>query len=40
MHNVKAVVAWKLGSPLGRCGAKRHNQAKEQEKEGCITDSK
>ena len=29
-------VTWKLGSPLGGCQTKRHNQAKEWEKEGFL----
>ena len=31
------VLPKKLGSPLGECQDKRHNQAKDQEKEGIIT---
>ena len=33
-------VTWKPGSLFGGCWAKRHNQAKEREKEGMVTCSK
>ena len=37
---IAAIVIWKLGLPLRGCQAKRHNQAKEWEKEDFITYSK
>ena len=36
----RTFVTQKLGLPLGGCQVKRHNQAKEQEKEGFIICSK
>lgn len=39
-YSAAIFVTLKLGSPLDGCWANRHNQAKNQEKEGFITCSK